>query len=353
MYDIAILTDKRYVNPEKTDWYIDQVLLEDRLLQTALENKGIKVTKKDWADKEFDWATTKYAIFRTTWDYFDRFEEFFNWLEETKHKTIFINSTEIINWNIDKHYLQDLSKNGITIAPTLFIEQGDNTTLTDLFIKTKWTEAVIKPAISGAARHTYRITPNNSKNYENIFQELITKESMLFQEFLNNITSNGEISLIMIGGKYTHSVKKIAKKGDFRVQDDHGGIVEEYTPIVFSRIPIFDNDLDDIIGFVHRYDLVNKQAEDQFHVKMNEISDPIYTVKEEDSIASILDEFGRRRQQIFMVIDEFGTTTGLITLEDAIETLLGVEIVDEHDSVVDMRTLATEKFRRKQWKKSP
>ncbi len=230
MYDIAILTDKRYVNPEKTDWYIDQVLLEDRLLQTALENKGIKVTKKDWADKEFDWATTKYAIFRTTWDYFNRFEEFFNWLEETKHKTIFINSTEIINWNIDKHYLQDLSKNGITIAPTLFIEQGDNTTLTDLFIKTKWTEAVIKPAISGAARHTYRVSPSNYRNYEKIFKELIDKECMLFQEFLNSITEKGEISLIMIDQKFTHAVKKMAKKGDFRVQDDHGGKVERYCP---------------------------------------------------------------------------------------------------------------------------
>jgi len=230
MYDIAILTDKRYLNPAKTDWYIDQVLLEDRLLQTALVNQGLIVCKKDWADPNFDWDTTKYAIFRTTWDYFDRFEEFFNWLEETKHKTIFINSTEIINWNIDKHYLRDLATNGINIAPTLFIEQGNNITLTDLFIKTKWTEAVIKPAISGAARHTYRITPNNCRNYENIFQELIAKEGVLFQEFLNNITSNGEISLIMIGGKHTHSVKKIAKKGDFRVQDDHGGIVEEYTP---------------------------------------------------------------------------------------------------------------------------
>ena len=51
---------------------------------------------------------------------------------------------------------------------------------------------------------------------------------MLFQEFMNNITSNGEISLIMIGGKYTHAVKKIAKNGDFRVQDDHGGRVEKY-----------------------------------------------------------------------------------------------------------------------------
>ena len=139
----------------------------------------------------------------------------------------------------------------------------------------------------------------------------------------------------------------------FALQKDStvGDVVEEHTPIAFSRIPIFDKDMDDILGFVHRYDLVNKQAEDQFHIKMKDILEPIHTVKQEDSIASILDEFVRRRQQIFMVIDEFGTTTGLITLEDAIETLLGVEIVDEHDSVVDMRKLATEKFRSKRGKR--
>ena len=139
----------------------------------------------------------------------------------------------------------------------------------------------------------------------------------------------------------------------FALQKDStvGDVVEEHTPIAFSRIPIFDKDMDDILGFIHRYDLVNKQAEDQFHIKMKDILEPIHTVKQEDSIASILDEFVRRRQQIFMVIDEFGTTTGLITLEDAIETLLGVEIVDEHDSVVDMRKLATEKFRSKRGKR--
>ena len=230
MFDVVILTDHRYVNPVKINWYIQQVLLEDELLQTALEEKGLMVCKRDWADKHFDWTKTKYAIFRTTWDYFEKFEEFFSWLEITKHKTTFINSAEIINWNIDKHYLQDLEKNGINIAPTLFVEKGDKITLQELFDKTNCKEAVIKPAISGAARHTYRITPNNCLDYENIFQQLIKKECMLFQEFLQNITKMGEISLIMIGGKYTHAVKKIAKKGDFRVQDDHGGKVEKYYP---------------------------------------------------------------------------------------------------------------------------
>ena len=230
MFDVIILTDYRYVNPAKTDWYIDQVLLEDKILQTSLEKKDLKVCKKDWADKDFDWTTTKYAIFRTTWDYFERFDEFLAWLEDTKNKTTFINSAEIINWNIDKHYLQDLERNKINIAPTLFIEKRDAITLQELFKKTNWNEAVIKPAISGAARHTYRVSLSNYRNYESIFQELIYEECMLFQEFLNSITEKGEISLIMIDRKFTHAVKKIAKKGDFRVQDDHGGKVEKYYP---------------------------------------------------------------------------------------------------------------------------
>jgi len=130
--------------------------------------------------------------------------------------------------------------------------------------------------------------------------------------------------------------------------DTVGEVVDKYTPLVFSRIPIYEKSLDQIIGFVHRYDLVNKQAEDQFHVQMYSLMEPVHTVSDKESVATILDQFVKRRQQIFIVADEFGTTTGLITLEDAIETLLGVEIVDEHDSVVDMRKLATAKLEKRQ-----
>ena len=71
---------------------------------------------------------------------------------------------------------------------------------------------------------------------------------------------------------------------------------------------------------------------------------PIKSVKDKTSVSDVLDLFVKHRQQMFFVTDNFGTTTGLITLEDAIETLLGVEIVDEHDHVVDMRKLAKAKM---------
>ena len=133
-------------------------------------------------------------------------------------------------------------------------------------------------------------------------------------------------------------------------EDTVGKVVDKYSPLVFSRIPIFEDTLDQIIGFVHRYDLVNKQAEDKFDVMMKDLIESVHTVRDTESVSNILDQFVKRRQQIFIVADEFGTTTGLITLEDAIETLLGVEIVDEHDSVVDMRKLASAKLAKRQQK---
>ncbi len=124
-------------------------------------------------------------------------------------------------------------------------------------------------------------------------------------------------------------------------------VIETHTPIAFSRIPIYENNLDNIVGFVHRYDLVQKQAVDDFESRMEEFMEPISTILESTSVATVLDEFVKSHQQIFMVEDKFGSIVGLITLEDAIETLLGVEIVDEHDSVIDMRKLAIERRKKR------
>ncbi|MFC1786244.1 CNNM domain-containing protein [Candidatus Neomarinimicrobiota bacterium] len=124
-------------------------------------------------------------------------------------------------------------------------------------------------------------------------------------------------------------------------------VIETHTPIAFSRIPIYENNLDNIVGFVHRYDLVQKQAVDDFESRMEEFMEPISTILESTSVATVLDEFVKSHQQIFMVEDKFGSIVGLITLEDAIETLLGVEIVDEHDSVIDMRKLAIDRRKKR------
>ena len=127
-------------------------------------------------------------------------------------------------------------------------------------------------------------------------------------------------------------------------------VLEKHENIEFSRIPVCDDGLDNIIGVVRRHILLKSKADDQFDIKIGELARPIHTVQETDSVGDVLDEFVKRREHMFMVKDEFGQVTGLITLEDAIETLLGVEIVDETDSVVDMRKLALDNWRKKRWK---
>ena len=228
MHDVVILTDNRYENPKSIDWYVQQVLTEDNLLKTELEKLGLRVTKKSWNSLDFNWSETRFSIFRSTWDYFDKFRDFKTWLEKVKEETTFINSYELINWNLDKSYLIELNKKGINIPTSEVITKEDNLTLESLFKKYDFNEAIIKPTISGAARETYKISKNNFHKYEKKFFNLKSKEDIIFQEFLCNIVSKGEISLIFIGENYTHAVKKIAKEGDFRVQDDHGGRVEVY-----------------------------------------------------------------------------------------------------------------------------
>ena len=127
-------------------------------------------------------------------------------------------------------------------------------------------------------------------------------------------------------------------------------VLDKYDDIEFSRIPVYEDGLDNIIGIVRRHVLLKSKAEDQFDVTMGELAKPIHAVEENDSVGDVLDEFVKRREHLFMVKDQFGQVAGLITLEDAIETLLGVEIVDETDSVVDMRKLALDNWRKKRLK---
>jgi|SRR5215217_4198524 len=229
-FDVTLLTDSRYVAPVKTNWYIQNILDEDRLLTAALERKGLRVTRTHWDNDDFDWKETRAIAFRTTWDYFHRFSEFTSWLNLVSMKTQMINPLSIIQWNMDKHYLLDLHNKSITTPPTIFIETGDRRPLREIVEQTNWSEFILKPAVSGAARHTYRFQREQSDEYEITFQNLIVVESMLLQEFQHLILSKGEVALMLFNGKFSHAVLKQAKPGDFRVQDDFGGSVYDYVP---------------------------------------------------------------------------------------------------------------------------
>lgn len=123
--------------------------------------------------------------------------------------------------------------------------------------------------------------------------------------------------------------------------------IDQHGPLRFARIPVYGEDPDDIVGIVFRHALNTAIQEGHGESPLHEVASPLYAVPENAALDRVLDEFIRRKEQHFLVVDEYGGTAGIITLEDAIETLLGTEIVDETDQTVDMRALAGRLFQSK------
>lgn len=112
-----------------------------------------------------------------------------------------------------------------------------------------------------------------------------------------------------------------------------------------SRIPVYAGDKDYITGYVLKDAVLKLLSEDQFHVKLSDLKRPILTFREEESVFQIWEKMLEKREHISVIIDEYGGLRGLVTMEDIIETMTGVEIVDEDDVAVDMQALAKEKSR--------
>ena len=230
MTDITLLTCRAYYKPDIVTPYIQNILLEQELLKSAFEAQGLKVDITYWDNPTYEWQETKSVLFRTIWDYFERFNEFWEWLEQVKTKTRLINSYELIKWNIDKHYLKDLSSWGIETVPTYFADKGCNMKLHEIAKRNQWKDLVIKPAISASAFKTYKILANEIQANEKLFNSLVQERNMLVQPYFETITQLGEASLMVFDGKFTHAILKKAQPGDFRVQDDFGGTVHNYIP---------------------------------------------------------------------------------------------------------------------------
>lgn len=113
----------------------------------------------------------------------------------------------------------------------------------------------------------------------------------------------------------------------------------------FSRIPVYAGDKDYITGYVLKDAVLKLLSEDQFHVKLSDLKRPILTFREEESVFQMWEKMLEKREHISVIIDEYGGLRGLVTMEDIIETMTGVEIVDEDDVAVDMQALAKEKSR--------
>ena len=168
-------------------------------------------------------------------------------------------------------------------------------------------------------------------------EEVIEKEE---KKMIQNLLKLDEITAHEI---MTPSAVVEMAEGHMTIRDFYDS--EELT---HSRIPVYDDENDEyVIGYVLRQEILEKMAEDKFSTTLNEITRPIITFREEDSVSDIWEKMLEKKEHISVILDEYGSVRGIVTMEDVIETMLGHEIVDETDEVVDMQEYAKE-----QWEKA-
>ncbi|EDY83005.1 CBS domain pair protein [Verrucomicrobiia bacterium DG1235] len=119
-----------------------------------------------------------------------------------------------------------------------------------------------------------------------------------------------------------------------------GDVFRTYPNIPFARIPVYDEEIDQIVGIVRRRDLLKYVAEDQDRVRLHEIMHEVFFVPETVTVAAALQTVLKKHQQLLIVVDEFGSMAGVITMEDIMEYILGREIFEKDDVAIDMRELA-------------
>jgi CBS domain containing-hemolysin-like protein len=110
-----------------------------------------------------------------------------------------------------------------------------------------------------------------------------------------------------------------------------------------SRVPIYDENPDNVIGIVRSYEVMKAVAEDRHDLRLEDLKHPVHFVPETAPLNKVFLDFFDRHHHLFVVVDEYGSVTGVISMEDIIEEIMGPEIIDESDQARDMRALARQR----------
>lgn len=197
---------------------------DDTDLAAALARLGVEPVACTWSDPGVDWASFDAVLIRTTWDYFQRYDEFLQWLDRLPVPTI--NPRPLLRWNSDKRYLLELAGHGVDIVPARVAAAAD---LGQVLGVMSGQDVVVKPTVSGGAWNTVRGIAG-SAGFEGKVAALPAGCHYLVQAFVPEVARDGEWSLLFFDGEFSHAVLKRAATGDFRVQSQFGGSLQSVEP---------------------------------------------------------------------------------------------------------------------------
>ena len=201
---------------------------ETHLLVEASVAAGMNADVVAW-DSAVDWEKYALVVIRTTWDYFKRLPEFIAWARQVDAATCLVNPLAVIEWNCHKRYLQELWQRRVPTVPTLVLASEAEHHGSRYLSGCDWAEVVIKPAVSIGAIGALRCNTED-RTFEQQLADLLSAGDVLVQPFVSSVMTEGEISLIYFGGRFSHAIRKLPKAGEYRVQDHHGGSVRPHNP---------------------------------------------------------------------------------------------------------------------------
>ena len=187
------------------------------ILTAALDAAQQKWQIVNWDDASIDWTQFSIAVLRSTWDYYARLDEFVAWVDRVSAQTTLCNPAEIVRWNVDKRYLQEMSEQGIPVMATTFVSQ-----LIDITQELIAQDVIIKPVVSAGSNNTSRHRNDAVAARAQLDHILSNSGVAIVQPYSPTIDSVGETGLVYLGGKFSHAFGKDAVFGE--AEQVHNGV---------------------------------------------------------------------------------------------------------------------------------
>jgi glutathione synthase/RimK-type ligase-like ATP-grasp enzyme len=196
---------------------------DDHLAVAPLAALGWEVESASWRVRARDWSAYAGIVIRTTWDYQDDVAGFLAALERiVEAGAPLANPLEVVRANVHKSYLLELAARGVPVPRTEIAPSLDRATL-ERFLRDAGPQgAVVKPTVGGGGKDTFRV--RDPAGAAASLAALGGREALL-QPFLPAMLTRGELSVVYLNGGFSHAVRKLPPPGEFRCQEEHGGLV--------------------------------------------------------------------------------------------------------------------------------
>lgn len=199
---------------------------DDLPLLAALRRRNIAADLVAWDDPLAAWEDVSLVVVRSTWDYTARRDAFVTWAQEVAAVTALWNPPEVLAWNTHKSYLVDLEERGAPVVPTAWCLRGEPVDLAALLARRGWQRAVVKPAVGASSDGLVVVEPHTVELGQHHLDALLAHGDAMVQPLLTEVETNGEVSIVLIEGAFSHAVRKVPMRGTVSASPERGARIE-------------------------------------------------------------------------------------------------------------------------------